>query len=220
MTAILREAVLEHAARFKSVKCALFTTFTFAPDFFEKNVLPLVFNIEPGTDARVKYQVNQHLSKTNIAVFHDGSVRVEGGRDYRYQAKGIWLQDRWFHPKNMIIAGEVDGQPQILVSAASANLNLTAWGNNEESFGFLWIKSRSQQPWEALYEFCKYLRDNHGGDKVPALTDIIDCLKSMPGDYVRDKDDAELYFSSIMTSPGLRAFTNFSTSGPTQSEAI
>ena len=219
MTAILKEAVRAQVEQFNEIKFTLFTTFTFAPDFFEKNILPLIFKIEPGTDARVKFQVNARLSKIPVAVFYDGSMRAEGGRNYRYQVRPVSIRGRWFHPKNIIIAGEIDGEKYILVSAASANINLTAWGNNEESFGFLWIKNQSQKSWKALKKFCIYLRDTHGGEDVTALNGIIDYLQSMPGGFVRDKDDAELYFSSIMSS-ARSGFPEFLNQDATNSRAL
>ena len=208
MKYVLREQLAERIAEPEKIECSLFTTFGFNPNFFENNILPLVFNIEDGSEVRRRLQINDRLISSPCAVFYDSSTQPSGGGNYRYQAKGVHIRGRFFHPKNIIIAGNWQKEPRVFVSASSANLTREAWAGNEEAFAFLWINTKKQQAYEELYKFCEYLRNDTKGEDVEALEKMIRFLKKMPEGNVKYPDyNGELYFSPMMKSK--RGFPEF-----------
>ena len=146
MSKTIRDDLRTEAARFKSIESAIFTTFSFNPDFFENNVLPTLFGIEDSGEGRRRVLVNNHLLKTDVCVLYDGSTRPKGSGRYRYQSGGVFLSNRFFHPKLTVIAGRLEDQrPWIYLTAASANLTLSGWGKNQEVIGKVWIGSNRQR---------------------------------------------------------------------------
>lgn len=195
-----REHLIEAVTEFTQIDCSLFTTFSINPSFFENNILPILFNVENSIEIKRRYMINDKLSTSPCAVLYDYSTQPSGGNNYRYQIKGISIKGRFFHPKNIIIAGyDVSGQPMIIVYASSANLTLQTWANNEEVFSFLVISSKKQQAYSALMSFSLYLRDKLGCDKIDSLQRLIKFLENMPDGRIRHPEfNGDLYFSSIM----------------------
>ncbi|MEI8348698.1 MAG: hypothetical protein WCI77_00955 [Candidatus Omnitrophota bacterium] len=198
MHIVLREQLSDHIRILESVECALFTSFTFDPVFFENNILPILFDIEKASEVRRRAQINERLAASPCVVFYDNSTMPSGGGIYRYQAKGIHLRDKFFHPKNAIVAGYYQDAPMVIVSASSANLKYQAWGSNVEAAAFIQINSKKQQAYRTLYKFCIYLRDELKVSDSDALNRMIAFLNKMPESNVRFPDyDGELYFSPL-----------------------
>lgn len=196
MGIIIRKTVSEALSEI-DIKTILFTTFSFHPEFFENNVLPIVFNIDNDNRTARKNLVNQKLSYIPCAVFYDKSTTPSGGGNYLYQAVGIQLVNRFFHPKNIFVFGYRNNSPVIFVSAASANLTKTAWGNQEEVFSFIFIENKNEQSKE-LSKFLNYLKTKFCQNiDIPA----IDAALSFIALLKKGKDNPEsLYFSSTSTT--------------------
>ena len=191
MGIIIRNVISEILSEIE-IKTVLFTTFTFRPEFFESNVLPAVFNINSNNRTVRKNIVNQVLSSVPCAVFYDKSTNPSGDGNYLYQAVGIRLENRFFHPKNIIVFGYKNNEPIIFVSASSANLTKTAWGNQEEVFSYMFIQKKNEQL-EELIHFLNYLKQNFcQGLEIIAL----DKALTFAGSLQPGKNNPEtLYFS-------------------------
>ena len=153
----VRERLQDDLADFKAIDGAVFTTFTFVPDFFEQNVLPILFQVEGSGRTRRRVEVNTHLETAPVSVFYDMSAQPRGGGEFRYQHLPIRLDKGGiFHPKVALIAGrDAEDKRAVLVSVSSANLTLRGWGHNEEAVGSFWVETEPQR--EELLDFIAFL---------------------------------------------------------------
>lgn len=115
----------------------LFTTFNFAPQFFEMNVLPLLAGDtldEPGASQETRYALNDELSRIHCLVACDRSTAPEPKGDLRYGLLPVGLARGRFHSKLILMAGTLKdtGLPGIWLSAGSGNLSLSGWALNRE----------------------------------------------------------------------------------------
>lgn len=124
------------------VRAGVFTTYTFEPDFFELEVIPLLL---PGdtpfsSDSRVKeFQVRDALRQTSLPmeVFYDLQMfRKEGqvSPSMEYLCHGVHAGNAAFHPKlNLILAYSEEYESEhLLVGAGSNNLSQAGWWDNVE----------------------------------------------------------------------------------------
>ncbi len=154
----IRERLQEVVQEFDEIEAALFTTFNFDPEFFEENVLPVLFGVEVGASRAVRRRaVHDGLARTPVGVCFDASVARAGVDDYRYTAYPVRLPGAFFHPKNIILVGWRDERLWLYISAASSNLSLSGWGLNVEGFADVWIHAKPQQPWQATDEFLRWV---------------------------------------------------------------
>lgn len=145
------------------VRAGVFTTYTFEPDFFELEVIPLLL---PGdtpfsSDSRVKeFQVRDALRQAclPLEVFYDLQMfRREGqtSPSMEYLCHGVHAGNAAFHPKlNLILAYSEEYESEyLLVGAGSNNLSQAGWWDNIEC-----------QHWEVIWpdeverSFLKQLR--------------------------------------------------------------
>ncbi len=154
----LREHLQAGIGQLETITAALFTTYTFTPEFFEQNVLPLLFGIEGDGRRRRSVQVNVHLAATPVAVFYDMGTQPRSGGEFRYQHVGIRLERGGvFHPKLVIVAGrDKDDNPGVFVCVSSANLTMRGWGHNMEAAGAFWVETEAQR--HELWELCDFLQ--------------------------------------------------------------
>ena len=179
-TVALRERLLRELGELESVEAAVFTTYTFVPDFFEENVLPLLFGIEGRGRTRLRVQTNSRLRSTPVALFYDMTTQPRGGGEYRYQWVPVKVDRGIFHPKITIVGGtrKGSGEAGVLVCVASANLTRQAWGRNEEVAGTFWVKTEAQR--DELLALLDFL-DRHAeraaiAGKGEAPADVIEAL--------------------------------------------
>lgn len=124
------------------VRAAVFTTYTFEPEFFELEVIPLLL---PGdtpysTDIRVKeFQVRDALRQASLPleVFYDLQMfRKEGqvSPAMEYLCHGVHAGNAAFHPKLILILAysEEYKSEYLLVGAGSNNLSQAGWWDNIE----------------------------------------------------------------------------------------
>ncbi len=139
--AVVTEQFLELIAG-REVLAALFTTYTFEPDFFELEVIPLLLkqDIPYSTDERVKcFMVRENLRAADlpIDVFYDLPMfRMSGdcSPEMEYLCNGVNLGNRAFHGKvNMILLKDREaGEEVLLLGAGSNNLTRAGWWDNIE----------------------------------------------------------------------------------------
>ena len=136
---------------FREMDGVILTTFNLNGDFLEDNALPTVLGVEATTTAGRRAELHQRLGTTPCTVFYDPTTRPKVSGLYRYVARPVPVRGRFFHPKLVIIAGRSeDGRRWVYLAVSSANLTLSGWGRNAESFGETWIHTPRQQSWMAL----------------------------------------------------------------------
>lgn len=189
--ATVRERIEYASKYFKQIHGVVLTTFNLNGEFLANNALPSVFNIE-GEGAGRKAELHNRLSHTPVTVFYDPTIDPGLSGRYRFVAQPVPLPGRFFHPKLVMIAGESEeGTTWVYLAVSSANLTLSGWGRNAESFGETWIHTQKQQPWGALRELLDWL-DSYCNlkEKQGAVAAIRKTLNSMP-DRRRFNNDPE-----------------------------
>ena len=134
----------------KQVRAAVFTTFSFEPDFFELEAIPLLLpgNIAYSSDPRVKtFQVREALRDSGIVldVFYDLNLYREQGQaspKMEYGCHGVYREHSAFHGKVLYILAydEKWDAECLLVGAGSNNITFSGWWDNIEC-----------QHWETVY---------------------------------------------------------------------
>lgn len=147
------------------VKAAVFTTYSFDPEFFELEVIPLLLpgNIPFSSDSRVKqFQVREALRESSIEleVFYDLPLyRKEGSASpaMQYLFHGIDRGNSAFHAKLAIILvrDQKHSKDCLLVGAGSNNLTRAGWWDNIEC-----VHWETVWPDEAPRRFLNRLRDD------------------------------------------------------------
>jgi hypothetical protein len=207
MSTNIREHLVKVVEQFHTIEVALFNTFNFNADFFEQNVLPALFGVDPADTRSSREQaVHRSLLETSVGVFCDPSQLRPSRKPYRYTVYPVFVEGRLFHPKNIILIGTDDhGTRWVYIASMSANLSLNAWGKNCEGFADTWVHSRTEDAGKALAEFLDWLHERVGSgtadDALQQARDLLTQLKprvskSDPfgGDY-NDKRKVGLYFS-------------------------
>ena len=135
----------------REVVAAVFTTFTFEPEFFELEIIPLLLNQEAAysSDERVKrFMVRENLREAGlpIEVFYDFQMFRRNGDsspDMEYECHGVNLKDRAFHGKiNMVLVRDPETRNEtLLFGAGSNNLSRAGWWDNIECQHWVEIES-------------------------------------------------------------------------------
>lgn len=124
------------------IRAAAFTTYTFDPEFFELEVIPLLLPGNPSfsTNKRVKqFQVREQLREASLdlEVFFDSQIFQKDGicsPSMEYRFHGIHQGNNAFHAKLALILvyDSEHNQPCLLVGAGSNNLTHAGWWENIE----------------------------------------------------------------------------------------
>jgi hypothetical protein len=130
----------------RRVLAAVFTTFQFDPDFFEKQVLPVVLDAPVSHLSAVRLAQLEDVLRTlqtRIAVYYDsaGLQSQEGGSArLDIQRTPVRLATGIFHPKLALILTEsIDADAEghrarrLVVAVMSANLTRAGWWENVEA---------------------------------------------------------------------------------------
>jgi hypothetical protein len=215
----LRERVERASAYFHELDGVVLTTFNLSAAFLEDHALPAALGVEGKSAAARRAELHQRLGATPCTIFYDPTVPPRISGRYRYVARPVPIRGRFFHPKLVVLSGRSeDGTTWVYLTVSSANLTLSGWGRNAESFGETWIHTRRQQSWHALDDLLAWL-DNHGPlGEEPAGTNAVArvraALARMP-DRKRFVDDGtepwsgSLYtrlYASVVHTEGLPAF--------------
>jgi len=147
----------------RQVIAALFTTYTFEPDFFELEIIPRLLkeNTPYSMNENVKrFMVRDKLRESGIPVdvYYDLPIFRQSGEtspQMEYHCTGVNLGNRAFHGKvNMIlIYDESSKEDVLLVAAGSNNLTQAGWWDNIECQH--WEEIRSGQVHDKFIEQLK-----------------------------------------------------------------
>ncbi|GEM_PF-3167735 len=195
----IREYICDLRSQFAHIDAIVFTSFTFDGGFFENNVLPALFDIEDRNEPRRRRKVNEALLTTECTVFFDGNNRCNVSGKYRYLIVPIQFPKKFFHPKNVIIAGQdAQGVNMVYVSAASANLTLSGWGRQEEVISSIFLASaRLENQIGTLRKFLTFIQARSQGNSV-AVQRVLKCLDGLPDLPRTNADqDTDLYFGGL-----------------------
>ena len=217
--ATLRERVEQASEYFRELDGVVLTTFNLSSSFVEDHALPAVLGVEAKSDAARRAELHYRLGTTPCTVFYDPVSPPEVSGRYRYIARPVPMPGRFFHPKLVVLAGRSEnGTTWVYLAVSSANLTLSGWGRNAESFGETWIHTRRQQSWKALDDLLSWLSSHSQLGEEKANTDAVirirSALERMPerrrfNDPGTEPWSGTLYadlYVSIVHSEGLPAF--------------
>jgi hypothetical protein len=177
----------------RNVLAAAFTTYTFEPEFFELEVIPLLMNSEIAfsSDERVKqFQVRESLRLANLPleVFYDlnlARLQANASPAMQYLCHGVSHGNSAFHAKlNLILVHDSqEDSESLLVGAGSNNLSKAGWWDNIECQHWEEVKPKggSRRFLNRLLEDVAYLQSQqhlHPSDDDNALLRIATYLKS------------------------------------------
>lgn len=132
----------------------LFTTFNFSSAFFEANVLPLLSGSaveELAGSAENAKELNTILAQVRTLVVCDRSALPEAKGEYRYALMPVGLASGRFHPKVILMSGELAaGGKGLSLAVASANLSLSGWAVNREVVGVTEVAASHVDPLDRL----------------------------------------------------------------------
>ncbi len=208
--ATIRERIERASAGFHQLEAVVFTTFNLSASFFEENALPAALGVEAKTTAARRAEVHQRLGTTPCTLFYDPATAPRMSGRFRYVARPIPIRGRFFHPKLVVLAGRTeDDATWVYLAVSSANLTLSGWGRNAESFGETWISTRRHKSWAALNALLSWLQTQAPlGEKqagMDAPSRILAALDSMSDRKESSDYDAMLY-SSVVHMDGLPTF--------------
>ncbi len=173
----IRERIERATGYFASREGAVLTTFNLNGQFLEEQALPAILGVEATTADAQHAGLHGQLAETACTVFYDPTVASGLSGKFRYMARPVPLRARLFHPKLVIIAGRsANGTTWVYLAVSSANLTLSGWGRNAESFGETWIHTRTQQAWRGLDRFLAWLQDYANLGEEPVLFSDLDWL--------------------------------------------
>lgn len=211
MTVRIRERLAEAAAHFAHLDVALFTSFNFHAEFFERNVLPALFGEDGESPPAAREQlVHRRLRKTRVGVACDPSVIQPGAKRYRYAVYPRFVQGRVFHPKTIVLFGrDAQGVRWIYLAVMSANLTISGWGRNCEGFADTWLHATSEQPVDELRSMLQWLNARPSANRKDALSDGLAFIDQMQrrrsradpeGGAWATKSSLRFYFSPLWPS--------------------
>ena len=215
----IRERIERATAYFGRREAIVLTTFNLHGQFLEEQALPAILGVEAAMPAARDAGVHGQLAETDCTVFYDPTIAPGVSGKFRYVARPVPRRGRLFHPKLVVIAGaSEDGTSWIYLAVSSANLSLSGWGRNAESFGETWIHTRSQQAWRGLDGLLAWLQGNpsldEGSGGGDAVATVRATLAGMPADR-RLRDDGTnpwsgsldaRFYSSVVDTEGLPSF--------------
>jgi len=138
---VLSEALRE-AVDGRQVRAAVFTTYSFDPEFFETEVLPLLFSDELGASPSVRRaRLEGELEKVEeLAVYYDARALLTTPALLDFRRYALRQRDGVFHPKVAMLLidhpmEEEDRkwlEQRLVVFVMSANLTRSGWWYNVE----------------------------------------------------------------------------------------
>jgi hypothetical protein len=159
-------AIQEMRTCFSAIDCALLTTYTFNPSFFENNLLPILFDHEPEGRHILRPILNKQLKDVPVAVFYDESTRPQLKNGYRYAQTPVYLKESCFHAKIIIIAGKSanDGKDIAVISVSSGNITMAGWSGNREVVSWMYLNGNNAQTAVLFVEWLEqYYKNRYKG---------------------------------------------------------
>ncbi|MER7165771.1 hypothetical protein ABT336_06775 [Micromonospora sp. NPDC000207] len=172
----------------REVLAAVFCTFRFDPGFFEREILPALFDVHLHQDRQIRRaQLEEALRPLagRVAVYYDPRALVTGDGTACLDVGRIPVRPRtgYFHPKNaFILVRDTSTQERALVVlTASANLTQAGWWENVECAHLEEIaESGRSRTAPEVQRFLRHLRNlgKHFGSH-PAVDDILGLLRTV-----------------------------------------
>lgn len=204
----------------REVLASVFTAYTFEPDFFELEVVPLLLktNAPYSTDDRIKcFMVRENLRESGllIDVFYDLPMFRREGKsspEMEYLCHGVHLGNHAFHGKvNMILVKDAESEEQsLLVTAGSNNLTRAGWWDNIECQH--WeevISGEAQRKFiNLLKEDVAFLKGHQAiqGGSIGSAIDLVESfLSSCRGSNTAD----EVFYFGLSYKQNRAKFINF-----------
>ncbi|MEV5693526.1 hypothetical protein [Micromonospora globbae] len=137
--AVLTEA-LRAQLNGREVLAAVFCTFRFDPGFFEREILPALFDVQLHQDPQIRrVQLEEALRPLTgrVAVYYDPGALVTGDGTACLDVRRIPVRPRaggYFHPKNafVLVRDASTQERSLVVLTGSANLTQAGWWENVE----------------------------------------------------------------------------------------
>jgi len=215
----LRERIERASEYFHELDGVVLTTFNLSAAFLEDHALPTVLGVEAKTMAARRAELHQRLGATPCTVFYDPTSPPRISGKYRYVARPVPVRGRFFHPKLVVLAGRSEDETTwVYLAVSSANLTLSGWGRNAESFGETWIHTPRQQSWQALDSLLSWLSAHsplgESQTESDAVSRVRAALARMPErkrfiDHGTEPWSGTLYakfYASVVHRDGLPAF--------------
>jgi len=146
-SAVLSQAMIDLIGE-REVEAAVFTTFTFDPEFFELEIIPLLLDrgLPYSTDdviKRLTVRENLRSADLKLDVYFDQPQFIDSGYpspQMEYGYFGVTQRNGVFHPKTvLILLRDIKTQAQTLLHCAgSNNLTRAGWWDNIECTH--WVK--------------------------------------------------------------------------------
>ncbi len=179
---------------------ALFTSFNFSSNFFERNVLPMLIDSELSDGAELDVlQINDALKSIAVTVICDRSTNPKPKGNLRYGLFPVGLPNGFFHPKLVMLSGILlDGNYGIKLMVGSCNITLSGWGINREVVGITDMGTQQSKALQPLLAWLIAQADNmFSGTEGKEEGDIRVCLSEWHKnleeiEFVLD-DSPELY---------------------------
>lgn len=194
-TRILSEALQEKIAS-RRVLTAVFTTFRFEPDFFEQEVLPILFNQSFSHAEKVRLLQLEELLREleHIAVYYDRRGLIPTGDAPVLDVTRIPIARKgYFHPKLIFLLVENDEHDttseSLILVVTSANLTRAGWWENVECswIGELADGEQCAFRQDLLAVFSSIRSDERTGDEHPELDRIYKFVRYRLSDARRSK---------------------------------
>lgn len=203
------------------VEAAVFTTYALEIDFFETEVVPLLFGEKStlSNDIRIKeLQVRELLerSKIKIDLFYDqklfeigkeSGTRSVPGMEYGFY--GVNTGMGVFHPKTVMILGkDRSGIQQLVLMAGSCNLTKAGWWDNIETMKSIMISNEvrpSRQIYDASVHLVDYLSSSNILTQNTKNTGAIGKIKT----FVEDLEVAEEVTDNVFFYASQKPFPAF-----------
>ncbi|EJM77187.1 hypothetical protein [Pseudomonas sp. GM55] len=195
----------------REVTSAFFTTYSFEPDFFEQEVIPLLLGdqaLSSQIDIRsVQLQALMQDKGRRFAVVHDVDVfnPTAGSRlDVDYLPVRIGRGCQHAKMAILVLQEKVGQTPTILLVAGSFNLTRAGWWENIEVGHFVELQA-TRAPANILEPMRRALRFFQAVAPTPVLDEIINVQAQWSASA--DDPDCSFYFSGAAS--GRLAFLDF-----------
>jgi hypothetical protein len=194
----------------RAVTRAFFSTYSFEPDFFELEVLPLLLD-DPSmsTDERIRYPVLESLMSSRssrFAVAYDvDAFPAEAAARLEVDYIPIRIGGACQHAKLAVVEVEnADGSAAIVLAAGSFNLTFAGWCTNIEVGHWVELSAKNF-PVNIAVPLKKALAFFLQQGNAPALSDLAATIDSWP--VGRIDADCTFYFSGA--GAGRESFPDF-----------
>ena len=209
----------------RKVTHALFTTYNFEPDFFETEIIPLLFGEEryySNHPTIKRFQVKQELdkSKINIELFYDKNIfNSDETPQMEYIHQSVNHLNGAFHPKIIYILME----NSLLLYSGSHNLTKAGWWDNIETGNYILIDKKhgvNQITYENIKKSLKYLKQHQSFKSIENST-IVAIEEFLKTDVkIVNNTNISFYFQSNKTDNCKKLFEQQLSSKLTHLEII